>query len=261
MKPALELKGVVKRFHQKRNSEPIVVFDRFDFFVEVEASGEILVFLGASGCGKTTLLNLISGLTLPDEGEIRTLGDLVVGHNPHSVMVAQAYTCFPWLSALGNVEFGLVLRGVPKKERTLLAVDYLKKVGLGDRLDAYPSELSGGMQQRVAIARTLVLRPPMVLMDEPFGALDSQTRSQMQHLLLRLWETEKNLILFVTHDIQEALLLADRIFLLPPRPIRRLLAEIRVPLARPRHPDLISQPAFLEVAEQLRKMLETPKSQ
>jgi NitT/TauT family transport system ATP-binding protein len=256
MKLALEFKGVVKRFRQKRNDEPIVVFDGLDFSVTGDASGEILVLLGPSGCGKTTLLNLVSGLLTPDEGEIRVFGDLVIGPNSHSVMVPQAYTCFPWLTALGNVEFGLAVRGFSRRERRLLSVEYLTKVGLGDRLDAYPSELSGGMQQRVAIARTLVLRPTIVLMDEPFGALDSQTRTQMQQLVLALWGQEKNLILFVTHDIQEALLLADRIFLLPPRPVKRIVTEVHVPFGRPRSETLLFEPSFAVLARQLRTMLD-----
>jgi NitT/TauT family transport system ATP-binding protein len=252
----VELRGVVKKFRQKRSDEPIVIFDGFDLSISGEPAGEIIVLLGASGCGKTTLLKLISGLIRPDAGEIQVLGDLIVGPNPHSVMVPQAYTCFPWLSAIGNVKFGLTLRKVPLRESRRLALDYLNKVGLGDRLDAYPSELSGGMQQRVAIARTLVLRPPIVLMDEPFGALDSQTRTQMQQLLLALWEQEKNLILFVTHDIQEALLLADRILVLPHPPAKRIMAEVDVPFDRPRRQTLIYEAAFVQLAQELRKILD-----
>jgi NitT/TauT family transport system ATP-binding protein len=255
MAPTIELRGVVKRFHQKQRA-PIVIFDGLDFTVSGDPFGEIVVLLGASGCGKTTLLKLISGLISPNAGEIRVLGDLIVGPNPHSVMVPQAYTCFPWLSVLGNVEFGLALRNIPRRERRRLALDYINKVGLGDRLEAFPSELSGGMQQRVAIARTLVLRPPIVLMDEPFGALDSQTRTQMQQLLLALWEEEKNLILFVTHDIQEALLLADRIFVLPHPPAKRIIKKIEVPFGRPRRQTLVYEAEFVTLASQLREVLD-----
>jgi NitT/TauT family transport system ATP-binding protein len=176
------------------------------------------------------------------------------------VTVPQAYTCFPWLTALGNVEFGLGIQGKGGAERRKVATEYLGKVGLGDRLGAYPKQLSGGMQQRVAIARTLAMKPKVVLMDEPFGALDAQTRGEMQQMLLRLWAEEKNLILFITHDITEALLLADRVIVFSPRPAR-VLHDVRLPFPRPRPPSLVYDKSFIELSQALLDLLkQTPSS-
>jgi len=168
--------------------------------------------------------------------------------------VAQAYTCFPWLTALQNVEFGLRLQGKSNQEATRIASEYLHKVDLADRSHAYPKELSGGMQQRIAIARTLAMKRPIVLMDEPFGALDAQTRADMQQMLVQLWAAEKNTVMFVTHDITEALLLADRIIVFSPRPAR-IVFDMAVPFAFRRSPDLVHTPEFVECSEGLRQLL------
>jgi NitT/TauT family transport system ATP-binding protein len=252
--PAIELKSVSKWFPDPRSGELRVTVDQIDLAVSDEEAGEFVALLGPSGCGKSTILNLIAGLLAPEKGEVRVFGERVTGPNPLSVTVPQAYTCFPWLKTLANVEFGLAIQGRSRAERQRMAREYLEKVGLGDRVNAYPKELSGGMQQRVAIARTLAMKPPIVLMDEPFGALDAQTRAEMQQMLLQLWSDEKNLILFITHDITEALLLADRVIVLSACPAK-IVHDLQVPFPRPRPPSLTREPQFLNVSEALLQLL------
>ena len=253
--PAIELCRVSKWFPEAKGGRLYVLQD-LSLTIEAEAAGGIVVVLGPSGCGKTTLLKLISGLMPPDSGRILVNREPVTGPGPDSATVPQAYTCFPWLSVLGNVEFGLALENMPPDERKRLAMNYLVRVGLADRANARPAQLSNGMQQRVAIARTMAMRRPVVLMDEPFGALDAQTRAGMQNLVLELWAGENSLIIFVTHDITEALYLADRIILFSSRPAR-IIADIRVPFARPRVPALQHDARFLGYASDLREVLRT----
>jgi NitT/TauT family transport system ATP-binding protein len=256
--PVIELKNASRWFPDPRTGERLAVVEDLSLLIADEEVGEFVALLGPSGCGKSTILRMISGLDSPDAGEVRTFGELVRGPNSKSVTVPQAYTCFPWLKASGNVEFGLALQGKPGPERRKTAAEYLRKVGLGDRLDARPHELSGGMQQRVAIARTLAMKPPIVLMDEPFGALDAQTRAEMQQMLLQLWAEEKNTILFITHDITEALLLADRIIVLSPRPAR-VVQDMMVPFPRPRPPSLALTDEFVRLSQALLQLLkQTP---
>lgn len=257
--PVVELLSVSKWFYDPRKKERVEVLRNLDFQIEAEEERRFVVLLGPSGCGKSTILTLISGLALPDSGEVRIKGKLVNGPADDSATVPQAYTCYPWLTVLKNVEFGLNLQGVGKKQRREIAMEYLGKVGLQDRAEAYPKQLSGGMQQRVAIARTLAMKPPIVLMDEPFGALDAQTRSDMQQMLLQLWESERNTIVFVTHDISEALLLGDRVIVFPSRPIEggqfhdeRDLDKI---LGHDRPPELVRKKEFSDLAEELRQVL------
>lgn len=249
----IELRGVSKWFTKPQTRERIVAVERMDLVVS-KKDASFVVLLGPSGCGKTTILQLISGLLIPDQGEVHICNKPVTGPNPNTVTVPQAYTCFPWLTVLGNVEFGLRVRGYSKSDRRRAAIEYLNKVGLGDRLEAYPKELSGGMQQRVAIARTLALKPPAMLMDEPFGAPDAQTRAEMQGLLLELWRAENNVVIFVTHDIAEALLLADRVIILSSRPAR-IIHEERLPFERPRN---LHDPEFLAVSDRLLRLLQSP---
>jgi NitT/TauT family transport system ATP-binding protein len=255
--PIVALHHVSKWFPAPDGGPPVVAVKELDLVIPDEEAGEFVALLGPSGCGKSTVLSMISGLTRPDEGEVRVFGNPVDGPSGYSVTVPQAYTCFPWLTALGNVEFGLSIQGRPPQEQRTIAAAYLQKVGLSDRLDAYPKQLSGGMQQRVAIARTLAMKPPIVLMDEPFGALDAQTRSDMQQMLLHLWADEKNLILFVTHDISEALLLADRVVLFSPSP-GRVIFDDRVPFPRPRDPSLTLDTGFLQLSQRLLLLLKKP---
>lgn len=252
--PTIELRNVSKSFPAQRNGAPLLAVDAVSLVIPKQAEGEFVVLLGPSGCGKSTILQMISGLLLPDAGEVHALGKRILAPDPQSVTVPQAYTCFPWLTVLGNVEFGLAIQGVSPADRRKIATDYLNKVGLGDRLDANPKQLSGGMQQRVAIARTLAMRPPIVLMDEPFGALDAQTRADMQDMLMQLWQNEKNLVVFVTHDIAEALLLADRIIVFSPRPAG-IVYDLQVPFARPRPQSLLYESQFVKLSQMLLGLL------
>jgi NitT/TauT family transport system ATP-binding protein len=195
--------------------------------------GEFRVLLGPSGCGKSTLLRLVAGLDQPDSGEILVNGQPVHGPGKDRGMVFQKYTSFPWLSVEDNIAYGLRINGVPEAQRKETVAHLLKAVGLTEFAGVYPETLSGGMQQRVAIARTLALRPSVILMDEPFGALDAQTRSEMQQLLLEIWEETACTILFVTHDVEEAVYLADRIFIMSSHP-GTIVEDVQVPFDRPR---------------------------
>ncbi|HVQ30454.1 MAG TPA: ABC transporter ATP-binding protein [Vicinamibacteria bacterium] len=180
--------------------------------------GEFRVFLGPSGCGKSTILNIVAGLYAPTSGRALLRGKPIAGPGPDRGMVFQGYSSYPWLTILENVGFGLMLRGVARDEREQVARAWIKKVGLAGAEKKYPNQLSGGMRQRVAIARTLAVKPQIILMDEPFGALDVQTRLGMQNLINELWEEIEGTILFVTHDIAEAVYLADKIHILSAGP-------------------------------------------
>ncbi len=218
--------------------------------------GEIVVFLGPSGCGKSTILKAVAGLLTPTRGEIFVDGEPVLDVGRDRGMVFQTYTSFAWMTVRDNVEYGLRLRGVKAAERKKESQRYLDAVGLTDFTDSYPKELSGGMKQRVAIARTLINQPRLVLMDEPFGALDPQTRWGMQSLLLDVSRTEDNTILFVTHDVSEAVYLADTIYVLAPRPTR-ILHRIDVPLFAERDMSLKSSNEFRAVEKKLLDLLYT----
>jgi len=218
--------------------------------------GEIIVFLGPSGCGKSTILKAVAGLLTPTRGEIFVDGEPVLDVGRDRGMVFQTYTSFAWMTVRDNVEYGLRLRGVKAAERKKESQRYLDAVGLTDFTDSYPKELSGGMKQRVAIARTLINQPRLVLMDEPFGALDPQTRWGMQSLLLDVSRTEDNTILFVTHDVSEAVYLADTIYVLAPRPTR-ILHRIDVPLFAERDMSLKSSDEFRAVEKKLLDLLYT----
>jgi ABC-type nitrate/sulfonate/bicarbonate transport system ATPase subunit len=219
--------------------------------------GEIMVFLGPSGCGKSTILKAIAGLLTPTAGEILLDGKPVEDVGRDRGMVFQAYTSFGWLTVRENLEYGLRLQGVPKQERREHSEKYLRSVGLAEFADRYPKDLSGGMKQRVAIARTLINRPKVVLMDEPFGALDPQTRWGMQSLLLDVSRTEDNTIVFVTHDVSEAVYLADKIYILSSRPAR-ILHKVDVPFFAVRDVGLKSAPEFRAVEKQLLDLLYAP---
>ncbi len=216
---------------------------------------EFIALLGPSGCGKSTLLRIINGLELPDAGRVLLNGEDITGKTGRGRgMVFQSADLFPWRSALGNVEFGLQVLGMPKAERQTRGRDYLRRVGLADFEDAWPHQLSGGMQQRVGIARAFAIRPELLLMDEPFGALDVQTRDQLQDELLAIWEQEPKMVLFVTHGIEEALYLADRILVFSRRPAR-VLREIKVPFERPRRESVKTEPAFIQLRREISDLL------
>lgn len=197
---------------------------------------EITVLLGPSGCGKSTVLRAVAGLLAPSGGEITVDGVPVAGTSPERAMVFQEDALLPWRSALANVELALALRGVPKRERRPTGLEMLQQVGLSGFERHLPRQLSGGMRQRVQLARTLAVQPRVLLMDEPFGALDAQTRAAMQRLLVEVWATHRTTVMFVTHDVDEALLLADRVVVMSSRPatVRRVVAldEPRAPGAR-----------------------------
>jgi NitT/TauT family transport system ATP-binding protein len=197
-------------------------------------AGEITTVVGPSGCGKTTLLRLAAGLTRPSSGQVLYKGAAVAALNTEVGYITQDSNLFPWLTAVENVEFPLTLRHMARKERRERAMDWLRLVGLIGFEDSYPNELSGGMQKRVSIARTLIYEPEVVLMDEPFGALDAQTRMMLHHELLQIWAKHKNTILFITHDLVESITLSDHIVVLSKRP-GRVSATYRVPLRRPRN--------------------------
>ncbi len=213
--------------------------------------GEFVCLLGPSGCGKSTLLKIVAGLIEPSGGTIRINGRAVAGPGPDRAVVFQDYALFPWMSVADNVEFGLAARGVEPARRRAVSSELLRAVGLADFADKYPHHLSGGMKQRVSIARALAVDPVLLLMDEPFGALDAQTRFVMQQELLRIWRAYKKTVLFVTHSIDEALYLADRVLVMTARP-GRVKAEIRVTPERPRD---ISSPEFSRLRRQTLELL------
>ncbi|WP_263263123.1 ABC transporter ATP-binding protein [Pseudomonas sp. RIT-PI-S] len=215
---------------------------------------QFAVLVGPSGCGKSSLLYLTAGLAEPSDGQIFANGQPVDGPGPDRGMVFQAYTLFPWLTVRQNIEFGLKRRKVGAAERKEIVEHYLNEVGLTRFADNYSKQLSGGMKQRVAIARALANDPQILLMDEPFGALDSQTRLQMQQLLLRVWEHSKKTVLFVTHDIDEAILLGDQIFAMGARP-GRIKKVLDVPIERPRHLDMVMDPAFISMKKEIFHLL------
>jgi NitT/TauT family transport system ATP-binding protein len=228
--PVVEFKSVTKRFRRGRTWTTAI--EDVSFAVEdLPSIGEFVVVLGPSGCGKSTVLRLISGLEPhhpPTSGEVLLQGKPVAGPGPDRGMVFQDYSSYPHRTVLGNVEFGLELQGMPRRERRPIAREWIEKVGLGGHEDKYPHELSGGMRQRVAIARSLALRPRIILMDEPFGALDPETRYSMQELLIKLWTELQSTVFFVTHSIPEAAYLGDRVYLMRANP-GRLVEEIKLP--------------------------------
>jgi NitT/TauT family transport system ATP-binding protein len=210
---------------------------------------EFATILGPSGCGKTTLLRVAAGLVRPTRGDVYLDGRRIIGPGRDRGMVFQTYTLFPWLTVKQNIQFGLQLSGLPRAEQEAVAQEFVAKVGLRGFDHAYPKALSGGMKQRVAIARALANNPDVLLLDEPFGALDAQTRALMQELLTQIWEESHKTILFVTHDVEEAIFLSDRVFVMTARP-GRIKAEIAIPLPRPRSYEMKSSETFLRLKQQ-----------
>jgi NitT/TauT family transport system ATP-binding protein len=215
---------------------------------------EFAVIVGPSGCGKSSLLYLAAGLAQPTAGEIVVGGRTVTQPGADRGMVFQSYTLFPWLTVRQNVEFGLRRRRMLAKERAEIVAHYIDEIGLNHFVDAYPKQLSGGMMQRVAIARALANDPDVLLMDEPFGALDSQTRAQMQKLLLRVWERTHKTVLFVTHDIDEAILLGDRVYVMSARP-GRIKERLEIPIERPRSLEMVMDPGFIAIKRRVLSLL------
>lgn len=238
-----------------RSGDPVHAVDKVSFSIlDKPGVGEIVVFLGPSGCGKSTLLKCIAGLLSPSSGRVFVNGELVKGPGRDRGMVFQAYTSFAWLTVRRNVEYGLRLAGVEKGEREARAMEALKQVGLAEFADRYPKELSGGMKQRVAIARTVVNQPPLLLMDEPFGALDPQTRWGMQSLILDISRRLDNTIIFVTHDVSEAVYLADTVYILSARPAH-ILHRLEIPYFAERDLALKATARFRDVETQVLGLL------
>lgn len=240
--PRLQVDKVSLRY-QKPGGGVFTALDQVSFEVPDQ---QFAVLVGPSGCGKSSLLYLTAGLNEPTEGEIYVGGQQVQGPGADRGMVFQSYTLFPWLTVRQNIEFGLKRRGMAAARRKEIVDYYVNEVGLAGFADNYAKQLSGGMMQRVAIARALANDPQILLMDEPFGALDSQTRLQMQQLLLRVWGNSKKTVLFVTHDIDEAILLGDRVYVMGARP-GRIKQILDVPIERPRTLDMVMERSFIEM--------------
>jgi NitT/TauT family transport system ATP-binding protein len=219
------------------------------------AQGEFVVLLGASGCGKSTLLNLITGFDHPTSGRIVVNGRPVNKVDPNCGMVFQQYALFPWLTVLENVGFGLKMKGVPKARRNEVAQRFVEMVGLKGFEDRFPSALSGGMRQRVSIARVLANDPDVILLDEPFAALDAMTRQVLQDELLRIYEKSRKTIVFITHSIDEALLLSTRMLIMSARP-GRVVTDIRNDLPMPRNAEVQLSPRYNELKSQIWKTVQ-----
>ena len=223
------------------------------------APGEFVCLLGPSGCGKSTLLGALAGHLVPARGTVRVDGDVVDGPHPDRGLVFQQHTLFPWQRVIDNVAFGLKMKGIARAQRQAQAHELLASVGLAGFESRYPSQLSGGMQQRVEIARVLINRPRVLLMDEPFGALDALTRARMQQLLLEVWSRIRTTVVFVTHDIDEALFLADRILVMSARP-GRIIEDRTLDFARPRDAELVTSPEFTALKRHCLQLLHRGES-
>jgi NitT/TauT family transport system ATP-binding protein len=246
---AIEVRGVAKDFGNPHDGADGVVraIKRADLLV---MNGEFVSLLGPSGCGKSTLLDIIGGLEPATSGEVIVDGERITGPNPKMAIVFQQMSLFPWRTAIDNVNFGLELRGVDTSTRDRIAREMIELVGLAGFETKFPSQLSGGMCQRVAIARALALNPSILLMDEPFGALDEQTRRLMGLELLRIWDRARKTIIFVTHSIEEAIQLSDRILLMSARP-SVIREEIPVALPRPRGIECLSSDIAKEIERRI----------
>ena len=227
--PVIEVSNIIKTFATSNGINRVLNGVSLNVF-----EGDFICVVGPSGCGKTTLLNILAGLDKPDEGSVTFNGKTINGPSPERGVIFQQYALFPWKTVLENVAFGLKLKGIGKKERIEKALHYLELVGLTKFKNAYPKELSGGMKQRVAIARAYAVDPKILLMDEPFGALDAQTRGQLQEELLKTWEEEKKTVFFITHDVEEAVVLANRVIMMRANP-GEIKEDLRVDLPYPRN--------------------------
>jgi NitT/TauT family transport system ATP-binding protein len=231
----------------QRNHSPLVVLD--DFTLDVSAN-EFITIVGTSGCGKSTLLNIIGGLLESTEGQVRIDGQAIRGPGRDRGFVFQSYSLFEWLTVERNIDFARKKSDLSAVEKNEAVQHYIDIIGLKGFEKAYPGQLSGGMRQRVAIARALVYKPEVLLMDEPFGALDAQTRGMMQELLLKVWEEHRTTVVFITHDVEEAIFLSDRVIVMSSLP-GRLKTQIQVPIPRPRTYEVMTEAAFIEIKRQV----------
>ncbi len=251
MSAKLEAKALTKSFPAP-GGETLAI-DGIDLHVE---PGEFVCLVGASGCGKSTLLNIIAGLTEATSGSVTLDGWPIIGPGPDRGLVPQAYSLFPWRTVAENVAFGLEIAGLDKAAIAERVGELLEVMNLTRWADSRPSQLSGGMRQRVAIARSLATRPQVLLLDEPFGALDAQTRLRMQEFLVSLWQQSGTTVLMVTHDVDEALFLAQRVYVLSSHP-GRVKRELELPFGADRAPELRRQEAFLDLRELVQGLLVT----
>ncbi|WP_042171307.1 ABC transporter ATP-binding protein [Paenibacillus gorillae] len=245
----IEISGIQKVYETKKS--------RFEALRDIQLtidSNEFLTILGPSGCGKSTLLRMVAGLDEPTEGELMLDGEPIIGPCADRGMVFQGYTLFPWLTVRENIEYGPKLKGIPTLERRKISNEWLRTIRLESFDKAFPKQLSGGMKQRVAIARALANKPKVLLMDEPFGALDAQTKLEMQEMLLEVWEKERTTVLFITHDIDEAIFLSQRIVVMGAGP-GRILKEFKVQLPDRLAPDVRETPEFLGLKRELAGLL------
>ncbi|MBB3109335.1 ABC-type nitrate/sulfonate/bicarbonate transport system ATPase subunit [Paenibacillus phyllosphaerae] len=253
-KTVLELNGVSKIFPNGKKVKSVLS----DISMHVQ-EGEFVSLIGPSGSGKSTLFRLIGGLEKPTAGEIRIEGGLVRGERGRVAYMPQQASLMPWLSVSRNIELALEIAGMERKQARQLALEWLERIGLAGERDAYPHTLSGGMQQRISFLRALLSPQQLMLLDEPFGALDALTRLHMQTWLLSLWEADRRSVLFVTHSIEEALLLSDRILVLSAAPAT-VVREIKVPFARPRSEELWKDPLFNELKLDIYSLLSPVQS-
>lgn len=245
--PILRIEQVSRIFPSVSGRGPVRALEPTDLSI---ARNDFITILGPSGCGKSTLLRIVAGLDTPSAGRVMLDGRAVTGPGPDRGMVFQSYTLFPWLNVADNIAFGLRERGVAENRIREIVAEYIAKVGLRGFENHLPKQLSGGMQQRTAIARALANDPEILLLDEPFGALDNQTRGLMQELLLGIWERERKTVIFVTHDIEEAIFMASRVVVMTARP-GRIKADIAVDLPHPRHYTIKTSPEFSALKAQL----------
>lgn len=244
-KPKLEVRNLYKIYNNQ--SKPFTVLQNVDLQLYPR---EFVCIVGSSGCGKSTLLNIIAGLVPPSSGEVRVDNEVVLGPGPDRGMVFQSYTLYPWLTVAQNIGFGSKLRSLSKANRRERIGYFLEVVGLTRFAKAYPKQLSGGMKQRVAIARALANEPEVLLMDEPFGALDAQTKEQMQQFLLELWEQTHTTILMITHDVEEAVFLSRRVYVMSAHP-GQIKEDIPITLAEHRDVEMKLSSEFVEIKRQV----------
>ena len=250
----LEVRHLSKVFFEQNHSRKPGLVALYDICLTVRKK-EFVCLLGPSGCGKTTLIRIVAGLLPADRGEVLVNGNPVTSPGRDRCMVFQQFGLLPWRTVLGNVEFGLEIEGVPREERRDISRKYLELVGLNGFEDYYPHQISGGMQQRVGIARALSKKPDILLMDEPFGAVDAQTREQLQEELLKIWAKTDTTVIFVTHSIDESIYLSDRVVVMHSRP-GRIKEEVLVDLPRPRwEGDVKADPRFARLRTDIRESL------
>jgi NitT/TauT family transport system ATP-binding protein len=249
--PELELRGV-HHVYGAAGPEPVSVLEGIDLAVR---ENEFVSIIGPSGCGKSTLLFIAAGLITPTRGDILERGQPIRGPDRNRGMIFQADAVFPWLTVQGNVEFGLRRQGLARAEREQIAAEYISLVGLSEWRDRFPKELSGGMRKRVDVARVFSNDPSILLLDESFGQLDTQTKERLQIELLQLWERHRKTVVFVTHDVEEAQFLADRVIIMSQRP-GRFIRDVTVPFDRPRAPLLKTEPQFQELRREIASLIE-----